>query len=49
MDEKQEKLVNEGKEFVKLRSAFKAAANPASGSAGNLISVEWINKYKRYI
>lgn len=39
----------EGQEFVKLRTDFKRAANPPAGSVGYVMSVNWVNEYKKYI
>lgn len=48
-DEQIEKLVNEGQEYYKLRQEFKKAANPSAGTAGYLISLKWVNSYKKYL
>ncbi len=44
-----ENLVKEGQEFLKLRNDFKKESNPAAGTQGYLISVNWIQNYKSYI
>ncbi len=44
-----ENLVKEAQEFLRLRNEFKKESNPAAGSPGYLISVDWIMKYKSYI
>lgn len=44
-----DKLLEEGQEFLRLRKEFKASSNPGAGSVGYLISLEWINKYKKYV
>ena len=39
----------EGQEFLKLRTEFKKSNNPSAGSVGYLMSLSWVNKYKKYI
>ena len=42
-------MVKEGQEFCRLRQEYKKAENPAAGSVAYIISLQWINQYKRYI
>lgn len=48
-EEEFEKLVKEGHEFFKLRRKFKSEPNPEVGKPGYLISVAWIQRYKKYV
>ena len=44
-----DKLVKEGQEYIRLRKDFKLSNNPHEGSAGYLISKNWMTIYKDYI
>ncbi len=48
-NEKLTRLLEEGQQFIKLRTAFKREDNPPNGAVGYLISKSWVRKYKAYV
>ena len=42
-------LIAEGTAFVKMRADERYKPNPAAGTAGNLLSTKWLQKYKEFI
>lgn len=44
-----ESLMIEGQQFVKLRGQFRSSNNPEAGTPAFLISLDWMQKYKKHI
>ena len=44
-----ETLLEEGKEFVKIKRSYDSERFPSAGTAGYLISTQWLRMYREYI
>lgn len=42
-------ILKEGQQFLKMRQDFQKSSNPDAGTVGYLISLQWVNSYKKYI
>lgn len=49
MQEEVSKLIEEGKEFVKLKSRYEGARLPDAGTPTYLIATDWYEKYQKYV
>lgn len=49
MERELEDIVNECKEFIKLKKLHRQSRYPDAGQPAYLISSEWLQKYKKYI
>ncbi len=49
MERDLEDLINEGKEFHRLHSIYNRKSQPEAGTECYLISIKWLDKYRKYI
>jgi hypothetical protein len=49
MERDLEDIVNEAREFMRLKKQHKVNKYPAAGVPAYLVSTKWLEKYKKYI
>lgn len=49
MQEEIKEVIEEGKEYIRLKRAYENARFPDSGTPAYIVSVEWLNKYKEFV
>ena len=49
MDDQIKKLVDEGKEYCRLKRAYEMARFPEAGTPAYVVSIAWLDKYKQFI